>query len=109
MIIVFLSIAAIAAGTWAITLSSKNGKLSEALNEKASLISALQVHVNSVEASLSSAKSEIKTLKSTIQSLNDKAKAAVKPKTADQAPSPEVATMSAKPKRTYKKKAKATA
>jgi chromosome segregation ATPase len=112
MIIVFVSIAAVAAGTWAFMLSSKNGKLTNSLNDKCSVIEALQEHVNSVESSLTNAKAEIKTLKSTIQSLNDKAKAAEKasaPKAIATKAEKEVATMSAAPKRTYKKKAKVTA
>lgn len=109
MIIVFVSIAAIAAGAWAIMLTSKSKKLNNALNDKCSIIDALQEHVNSIESDLTNAKAEIKALKSIIQSLNDKAKAAKKTSTPKVAtttkPVKEVATMSTS-KRTYKKKEK---
>ena len=112
MIIVSLSIAAIAAGTWAVIQSSKNKKLTDRLNDKSSIIDALQEHVDSVEFDLIKTKAEVRTLKSTIQSLNDKAKAASKTKAivSVKAITPvEVATMSSKPKRVYKKSSKITA
>ena len=109
MIIVFLSIAAIAASTWAITLLSKNRKLVEAVNDKSSVAEALKHHVVLLEQDLSTCRFELKTMKSTIQSLNDKAKAAKKTSTPKVAtttkPVKEVATMSTS-KRTYKKKEK---
>jgi hypothetical protein len=107
MIIVFVSIAAVAAGAWAFMLSSKNGKLNNSLNDKCAVIEALQEHVDLVGTDFINAKAEIKALKSIIQSLNDKAKAAKKTSTPKAATKPvkEVATMAAS-KRTYKKKEK---
>jgi hypothetical protein len=109
MIIVFVSIAAVAAGAWAFMLSSKNGKLNNSLNDKCAVIEALQEHVDLVGTDLINAKAETKALKSIIQSLNDKAKAAKKTSTPKAAtatkPVKEVATMAAS-KRTYKKKEK---
>ena len=122
MIIVFLSIAAIAAGTWAFTLRSKVSSLTEELSSlteelsaKTTVCSSLQNYVDDlqtqhnhcVDANME-ASVKIKQLNSTIQSLNDKAKA--KKALAKKAePVAEVATMSAAPakKRTYKKKANA--
>jgi len=112
MIIVFLSIAAIAAGTWAAIQTSKTRKLANSLIDKSSIINALQVHADSVEFDLIKTKAEVRTLKSTIQSLNDKAKAMSKPnsKVSVKAITPiEVATMSSTQKRVYKKKSKITA
>jgi peptidoglycan hydrolase CwlO-like protein len=108
MIIVFVSIAAAAAvpSTWALMLASKNGKLTNSLNDKCAVIEALQEHADSVESNLTNAKAEIKTLKSTIQSLNDKAKAK---KGSTPKVEKEVATMSTSMKRAYKKKSKVTA
>jgi hypothetical protein len=113
MIIVSLSIAAIAAGAWAVFQTSKTKKLENSLLEKSSMIHALQVHSETVEFDLLKAKLEISTLKSNVQSLNDKAKAASKmkaEKVSVKAVKPtEAATVSNKPKKVYKKKSKVTA
>jgi hypothetical protein len=113
MIIVSLSIAAIAAGAWAVFQTSKTKKLENSLLEKSSMVYALQAHSETVEFDLLKAKLEINTLKSNVQSLNDKAKAASKmkaEKVSVKAITPiEVATMSSTQKKVYKKKSKITA
>jgi hypothetical protein len=113
MIIVFLSIAAIAAGAWAVFQTSKTKKLENSLIDKSSIVYALQAHSETVEFDLLKAKLEINTLKSNVQSLNDKAKAASKmkaEKVSVKAITPiEVAAVSNKTKKVYKKKSKVTA
>ena len=113
MIIVSLSIAAIAAGAWAVFQTSKTKKLENSLIDKSSIVYALQAHSETVEFDLLKAKLEINTLKSNVQSLNDKAKAASKmkaEKVSVKAITPiEVAAVSNKTKKVYKKKSKVTA
>ena len=106
--VIFLVIAVAAA----IYFYTQNAKNSTSLYEKEGIIEALQMHSRNADAALEVKQNEIKKLKSEIQSLNDKAKASVKPAKAsgisvDAVKASGVSVDAIKPakaKRSYKKK-----
>jgi peptidoglycan hydrolase CwlO-like protein len=103
MIIIITSALTVAFAAFAIYLSRQNSNLNETIFEKEGVIEALQNHSRKVENVLDEKKEEIKKLKSEIQSMNDKAKAASKPKTSGTSVAA-VTAAPAKAKRKYNKK-----
>jgi hypothetical protein len=75
MIIILISVAAVAGWSYALLQKSKISSSTQHSIEQESIADALRVHVNALESLISEKATEIRSLKSTIQSLNDKSKA----------------------------------
>jgi|LakMenE09Jun09ns_1017247.scaffolds.fasta_scaffold00798_1 hypothetical protein len=75
MIIILISIAAVAGWSYALFQNSKISKSNQHGIEQESIADALRVHVIALESLVADKAAEIRHLKSTIQSLNDKSKA----------------------------------
>jgi hypothetical protein len=107
MIIILISVAAVAGWSYALLQNSKISKSNQHAIEQESIADALRVHVIALESLVADKAAEIRHLKSTIQSLNDKSKATKKVDNGS-VPSmkaeskPEV--VKAASKKTYKKK-----
>jgi predicted RNase H-like nuclease (RuvC/YqgF family) len=101
--LIITSVLFVAAATTAVYFNRQNSKLQITIFEKEAVIEALQKHSRKVEDVLDEKKEEIKKLKSEIQSMNDKAKAASKPKTSGTSVAA-VTAAPAKAKRKYNKK-----
>lgn len=107
MIIILISIAAVAGWSYALFQNSKISKSNQHGIEQESIADALRVHVIALESLVADKAAEIRHLKSTIQSLNDKSKATKK---VDKGSVPSMKAESkpevvkAASKKTYKKK-----
>jgi uncharacterized protein YPO0396 len=101
--LIITSVFFVAAAATAVYFNRQNSKLQITIFEKEAVIEALQKHSRKVEDVLDTKKEEIKKLKSEIQSMNDKAKAASKPKTSGTSVAA-VTAAPAKAKRKYNKK-----
>jgi hypothetical protein len=101
--LIITSVFFVAAAATAVYFNRQNLKLQITIFEKEAVIEALQKHSRKVEDVLDTKKEEIKKLKSEIQSMNDKAKAASKPKTSGTSVAA-VTAAPAKAKRKYNKK-----
>ena len=101
--LIITSVFFVAAAATAVYFNRQNLKLQITIFEKEAVIEALQKHSRKVEDVLDEKKEEIKKLKSEIQSMNDKAKAASKPKTSGTSVAA-VTAAPAKAKRKYNKK-----
>lgn len=107
MIIILISVAAVAGWSYALLQNSKISATKQHAVEQEAIAEYLRAHINSIEASEAEKDAEIRSLKSMVQSLNDKAKAAKKvAKAAAPTMKAEAKTEAAKPavKKTYKKK-----
>jgi hypothetical protein len=107
MIIILISVAAVAGWSYALLQNSKISKSNQHAIEQESIADALRVHVIALESLVADKAAEIRHLKSTIQSLNDKSKATKK---VDKGSVPSMKAESkpevvkAASKKTYKKK-----
>jgi uncharacterized protein YPO0396 len=101
--LIITSVLFVAAAATAVYFNRQNSRLQITIFEKEAVIEALQKHSRKVEDVLDTKKEEIKKLKSEIQSMNDKAKAASKPKTSGTSVAA-VTAAPAKAKRKYNKK-----
>lgn len=107
MIIILISVAAVAGWSYALLQNSKISKSNQHGIEQESIADALRVHVIALESLVADKAAEIRHLKSTIQSLNDKSKATKK---VDKGSVPSMKAESkpevvkAASKKTYKKK-----
>jgi hypothetical protein len=107
MIIILISVAAVAGWSYALLQNSKISKSNQHAIEQESIADALRVHVIALESLVADKAAEIRHLKSTIQSLNDKSKATKK---VDKVSVPSMKAESkpevvkAASKKTYKKK-----
>ena len=103
--LIITSVFFVAAAATAVYFNRQNSKLQITIFEKEAVIEALQKHSRKVEDVLDTKKEEIKKLKSEIQSMNDKAKAASKPKTSGASVAAVTTTAApAKANRKYNKK-----
>jgi hypothetical protein len=110
MIIILISVAAVAGWSYALLQKSKISSSTQHSIEQESIADALRVHVNALESLISEKATEIRSLKSTVQSLNDKSKAAKKVDKVAKGSTPTMKAESkpevvkAATKKTYKKK-----